>query len=310
MRVIRSVERKVMRASICVWDSDYSRRILILASQNRLQRPKFWTISIDINVLREFIAVSRQGSFAAASRALSVPKSTVSKRIQDLEVALDVRLFERSTRNVRLTAEESVVLPRAEKIIGDADDLVREVTDHGARMYCHLRICTPELLGQIFMGRICAKYRKRHPDVTLDIVLMDRLPDLIGECFDAAVAVGPLPDSALIARQFAEATSILVAAPDAQAVAMQYPTEISDHLSIIFSRAKVGWVFHRNHEQIEVIPSGELGLSSLVAVHEAAFGGAGLAYLREFLVTGDRQAGRLVRVLPAWTGFSLPLSIV
>lgn len=265
---------------------------------------------MDINALREFIAVSRLGSFSAASRSLNVPKSTVSKRVQDLEAALGARLIERSTRQLRLTAEGSAVLARAERIIDDADDLVREVTDQGGALHGTLRIATPELFGQVFAGSIAAAYRLAHPGVSLEVVMADRLPDLIGEGFDAAITVGPLPDSAMISRQFAQATSVLVAAPGVKVSEIKTPQDIGKAPCIRFSKSNLAWRFVKEDQAQEATPPDGLSLSSLLAIRDAALAGGGFAYLPEFLVSDALESGSLIRVLPDWEGFTLPLNII
>ncbi|MCB1391201.1 MAG: LysR family transcriptional regulator, partial [Rhodobacteraceae bacterium] len=139
---------------------------------------------MDLNALREFSAIASEGSFAAAARKLGTPKSTVSKRIQDLETALGVRLIERTTRRLRLTAEGALVLSRAERILADAGEITRALAVCDDTVGGHLRIAAPVLFGQSFMGQIVAVSRRVFPDLTLEVVLTDSQPDLVEEGFD------------------------------------------------------------------------------------------------------------------------------
>ncbi len=102
---------------------------------------------LDMNALKDFVAVIREGSFSGAARALGVPKSTISKRIQDLEAALDTRLIERTTRSLRLTAEGAAFHARAVRIVTEAEEAVTLLRQRKDEPKGHLRISSPQLFG-------------------------------------------------------------------------------------------------------------------------------------------------------------------
>lgn len=274
------------------------------------QRPTEGKQPMDLNALREFSAVIEQGSFAGAARKLNTPKSTVSKRIQDLERDLGVRLIERTTRRLRLTAEGALVLARAERILADAEDIARSLGDHDGQVRGHLRVAAPSLFGQTFLGPVAAACRARHPEMTLEIVLTDGQPDLDEEGFDAAIRLGG-GTGALVTRSLFQSTRMLVAAPHALARLPEDPRELSDHPVALYGVGLIQtWHLTDGREDVIVRVAGGLSFSSYPCLHAAVLSGAGLALLPEYLVADDIVTGRLRRLLPAWRSLPTEISLV
>jgi DNA-binding transcriptional LysR family regulator len=270
---------------------------------------------LDLNALRDFVSVIREGGFSAASRALRVPKSTLSKRIQALEAALDSKLIERTTRSLRLTPEGSGFHARALKIIEQTEEAEAFLKDRSETPKGHLRISSPQLFGQLYLGEIAAAYHARYPETTLDIVLADRAVDLIEEGFDAAIRIGPLPDSSLVARVIATAENVVVASAAlfSQRDAPTRPEDLASHSILAFGSAGAAspvWRLHKGEEEIVVPITPSITMNSLLTLKQAALTGAGLAMLPRFIVAEDLAAGRLVSVLGDWVGPSAPVSIV
>lgn len=257
---------------------------------------------MDLNTLREFSAIAAEGSFAAAARRLGMPKSTISKRIQDLEAALGVKLMDRTTRRLRLTAEGALVLARAERILADAGEIARALqAPDNAAVRGHLRLAVPVLFGQAFMGQIVAASRRLHPGLTLEAVLTDSQPDLIEEGFDAAIRVGHPADSPFVAQPFARSDRVVVATPDLCPEPLTDPAGLATLPVLLHGVGLVqGWHFIRGREDRTVRLVGGIALTSHVALRDAALGGAGVAQLPLFLVERDLAEGRLVRVLNGW----------
>jgi DNA-binding transcriptional LysR family regulator len=118
---------------------------------------------LDLPALRAFRAVVREGSFSGAALALRTPKSTLSKRVADLETDLGVRLIERTTRRLRITAEGEVLAARADRLLGEADDIRRAMGEQGSTPRGHLRIAVPQVMGHVMMGGIAARFPRRPP---------------------------------------------------------------------------------------------------------------------------------------------------
>lgn len=258
---------------------------------------------MDLNALREFSAIATEGSFAAAARKLGTPKSTVSKRIQDLEAALGVRLIERTTRKLRLTAEGALVLARAERIIADAGEITRALTATGESVGGHLRIAVPVLFGQTAMGPIAAVCRRVYPDLTLEIVLTDGQPDLIEEGFDAALRTAHPADSPFTAQRLARGRMVVAAAPDLVGGPLDDPADLARLPVLLHGVGLVqGWQLRNGRDTVAIRLAGGLAMTSHAALRDAALGGAGVALLPLFLVEADIAAGRLLDVLPGWHG--------
>jgi DNA-binding transcriptional LysR family regulator len=267
---------------------------------------------LDLSALRVYCSVVREGSFTAAARILSTPKSTVSKRVHDLERQLGVRLIERTTRQMRVTAEGEVLAARADRLLCEAENIRRAMTDSGSTPKGHLRIAVPQLFGQIFLGPVAAACRARFPEITLEFVYMDRPPDLIEEGYDGAIRFGPLEDSGQVARKLTEAYSVVVAAPSLMGIAdLIHPDDLARLPQIAISPAWPGnWKLHRGGEEITFTPEPVLLVGSVLTLHDCAVRGAGVALMPSFLAQPDIDAGRLVRLLPDWRGMVKELYFV
>jgi DNA-binding transcriptional LysR family regulator len=264
--------------------------------------------------LRDFVSVVRAASFAAAARERGAPKSTLSKRVADLEAALGRRLIERSTRGLRLTPEGAALYERARRLIADADEIARAMRDLGAAPAGPLRVAAPTLFGHAFMGRLAADYAARWPGTTVEVVFTDRAPDLIEEGFDAAIRVGAVEDAGLVARPFAEARTWLVASPAylAAAPALAAPDDLARHHAVAFAPTGVvrPWRLTDGVSWFEVAPPARVTLGAMVAVADAAEAGAGIALVPDFLAAARLSSGRLMRALPGWGGAPAALSVV
>lgn len=268
---------------------------------------------LDLQKLRAFRAAARAGSITAAALALGAPKSTVSKRIADLEGDLGVRLIERTTRAFRVTAEGEVLAARADRLLSDADDIRRSLTEAGAAARGHLRIAVPTLMGHLLMGRIAAAFRARHPEITLEVHVLDRAPDLLEEGFDGAVRVGEVEEGSLVARTLLRTSAVVVASPDLPGAGSARRPE--DLLGLPLVGHTTPWagawtLVDDAGREVSVAAEPPLRLASLLAIRDAVAAGAGAAILPMLLVGEDLAAGRLVRLLPGWNGPAKPLRFV
>jgi DNA-binding transcriptional LysR family regulator len=173
----------------------------------------------------------------------------------------------------------------------------------------------PHLFGQLRIARIAADFRRRHPDVTLEIVLGDSRVDLIEDGFDAAIRVGSLPDSTLQARVFAHAGNIVAASPEMFGAATPAsPGELAIHPVLALQRMGDGKahlaLFDRTGAAQTVSVAPVITVNSLTVLRDLAIAGSGIAVLPEFTIADDIASGRLIRLLPDWSGMKVPLSVV
>ena len=260
-----------------------------------------WTI--DLNQMAVFAAVVRAGSFTGAARAIAQPKSTVSKRVAELERRLGARLLQRSTRRVQPTAEGAAYFERCERVLRDAEAADRAVLDSDAEPRGPVRVTAPVAMAG-FLAPIFERYLAAHPAVALEVTLLDRKVDLIQEGFDLAVRAAPLRDSALVVRRLGATDRCLCASPQLFATRRppRHPRELAHHACIAFRTepGKTAWVFARAGKRLTVEVGGRYSVSSGQLARSGALAGLGIANLPRFLVADDLAAGRLVPVLPDW----------
>ncbi|WP_170971961.1 LysR family transcriptional regulator [Rhodobacter sp. SY28-1] len=258
---------------------------------------------LDLSALRGFRTVLREGSFSAAALALRIPKSTLSKRVADLESHLGVRLIERSTRTLRATQEGEVLAARADRLLGEAEDIRRALGESGGTPRGHLRLAVPQSFGNVLLGAIAAGFRKLHPDVTLEVHFLDRAPDLLEEGFDGCIRFGPLEDSTQVARRLSHGQAMMVAAPDLPGLeTLRHPQDLAHFDLVGLAAPWPGGLPLQNGSEEVVLPyQPPLRLGSHLAVRDAVVAGAGVAALPGIVARPDIAAGRLVRVLPDWS---------
>jgi DNA-binding transcriptional LysR family regulator len=263
----------------------------------------------DLDAMATFVAVVRSGHFAAASRLLKLPKSTVSQRVARLETALGVRLLERTTRLLRPTHAGAAYYERCARILAEVGEANAAVKDLGTFPRGLLRVATSHLLGQSVVAGVAAMFARQYPEVEVEIVASDRRVNLLEEGFDVAIVVSASEtDSTMISRVLSQGQTWCCAAPSYVSArgAPLAPDDLSAHDCVIREAGPDGfasgtqWTFTRGDEMRRVDVRGRLRLSSIMMAHEAALAGAGIAAIPSFLCADDVRNGRLARLLPEW----------
>jgi DNA-binding transcriptional LysR family regulator len=247
-----------------------------------------------------FVRVVELGSFSAAARALRMTPSAVSKLVARIENRLTVRLFNRSTRKLLLTAEGGAFYQRCVRILADIDEAEREATA-GNTPRGRVRINANVPFGIHCLLPLVPKFLERHPGVTLDIALTDQVVDLLDERADVAIRVGPLRASGLVARKLGASGMAVVATPDYLkrngAPETLGDLEAHNRIGFNFARSVEGWPFLEAGRVTAVAASGNVQVSDGEAARQLALAGVGLARLAMFHVGPDINAGRLRTVL-------------
>lgn len=256
--------------------------------------------------MRVFLRVAERGSLTAASEELGYARGAASAIVKELEAHLGVQLLERTTRRLRLTEEGARYAERAREILAEIENLEDEVggAERAARGLLRVQI-PPGLARRIVapaLGGFCAAY----PEIELEIVSKNSLPDFVADRLDAAVFVGEVPESGLVARPVGRIPMITVAAPrylEAQGVPA-HPGALDGHRCIgILSSATgrtVDWRFRKGEETVAVRPRGPVAFEGSDAAVAAAVAGLGLLQLASYLVFDEVRAGTLVPVLADW----------
>ena len=266
--------------------------------------------------LAAFAETARHDSFAAAARESGSAPSTLAKAVARLESALGVKLFHRTTRQVSLTPDGERLFLRCQRLLAEVEELQAEASGVREAPSGTLRIDVPIVLGRRMILPLLARMSRQHPALALDVRLHDAYVDLVKEGIDAAVRVGPLRDSSLVARRFGTQAMALVASP-AYLQARGTPKrldQLAAHDALLFRMPSTGkdrpWQFRQRGKPVELHPASRVRLNDGEALVEAAKLGLGLAQLPDYFVADEIARGELVEVLPAARPAAMPVSIV
>jgi DNA-binding transcriptional LysR family regulator len=264
---------------------------------------------MDLNDILVFTKVVETRSFTGAAEQLGLPKSTVSRRLAQLEERLGVRLVQRTTRKLALTDIGQAYYERCSRIVSDVQAAEQLVTDMQATPRGRVRMTAPVDISTRYLGRVCAAFVAANPDVTVELEASDRIVDLIEEGFDVALRFGALPESTLIARRLCRIDSLLVATP-AYLARRGTPAaieDLDDHERVLFTPSPrvQSWTLYQGEATYEFGRPARLASNNVGAVYEAVIAGAGISVLSEFIVADDVAAGRLVQLLPGWRNRSV-----
>lgn len=192
-----------------------------------------------IQAMSTFVAVVEAGSFVRAMSVLGISKAAVSRHVAELEQHLETRLLQRTTRRLSLTAEGQRYFERCKEVLAAVHEAESEIRSRSGEAYGRLRICVPYSFGVLHLAPLWGAFLAQNPQVQLDVVLSDRMVDLVEEGYDMAVRIGVLSDSALISRKLASTRLLLCASP-AYLERHGCPTTLKDiarHEVVIYSHA-------------------------------------------------------------------------
>ncbi|MEH6494935.1 MAG: LysR family transcriptional regulator, partial [Pseudomonas marincola] len=254
-----------------------------------------------------FVAVVESKSFSGAARKLGVSKSAISKRISQLEDRLGTQLLHRSTRKLSLTeageryfVHASDALTAAQKAEDAALEL--QVTPKG-----RLKINVPMSFGRLHVAPVIADFLRLYPEIEIDMIMDDRVIDLIDGGYDIAIRAGTLSDSSLIARKLAPCHNVLCAAPAYLDTCghPNAPSDLIDHncLHYAYFSGSHEWIFYSSNEPVKVQTNGSYQVNNSEALLEATIDGLGIARFPTFIAGPHMASGKLTRLLP---NYSLP----
>ncbi|MGK5089563.1 LysR family transcriptional regulator [Bdellovibrionota bacterium FG-2] len=261
----------------------------------------------DYNDIAAFVAVAQAGNFSSAARKLQTQKSTVSRKVLALEERLGTPLFTRTTRQVILTHEGKKYLEQIEGAYLQID--LAEDTTLGTDTYLRgsLRITAPVVLGIALLPGAITEFASLHPGVQVEILLEDRVMNLIEERVDLAIRTGELDDSSLKARKIGTSQFGLFASPrylekTRASLKIRRPQDLVQHQCIMYSPSgeDFPWVFTHKESRVKAKIRSQLRANTLAMAKELAGNGAGIALLPEFLCNDSLISGELVPVLPQW----------
>ena len=252
-----------------------------------------------------FVRVVETGSFSAAARNLTLGQPAVSKTIAGLEDRLGVRLLVRSTRQLSPTEAGMAFYERALRAIAEANDAEAAAQGAGAGLEGRLRICSPVTFARLHLVPKLGTFLDAHPKLRLELVMDDRVIDLVAENIDAGLRLGTLTDSALKARKLAQADRLVLASPAylTRRGVPSTPADLLEHNGIVYGQSSGGqeWSFRRDTSETSVRIQARLTLSAAEGVREAVLAGQGFAIASRWMFAPELASGEVVPVLEEWS---------
>lgn len=267
-----------------------------------------------INEMKAFLAVTETGSFVAAAEKSGVSTTALSRWVMQLEQRLGVRLLHRTTRRLSLTVEGERFAERCSDILQQLSEAEAELSAQASQISGRLRVNVPVSYGIRYLAPLWASFKQQNPAIELDLVLTDRLTDMVEEGFDLAVRIGRPVSSSLISRSLHQLKMQLCASPDyvQKAGFPADPSELSHHQIIAYSYWGNGndWSFDSPEGKLTVRTKAWMYCNNGETCVAAAESGGGVIYQPDFLVQQALQQGRLIQLCPDYQGLTLPVCAV
>src|SRR5258708_20594838 len=264
----------------------------------------------DINELRTFVSVVAARSLSAAAREMDLARSAVSRRLAALERRTGIRLIARSTRRLAPTEEGMDLYERAQRILAEVDQAEAALTSGQAEPQGLLRVSAPVAFGRLHVSPVCGDLVRAHPMLSIDLVLTDRLVDLIEEGIDVVVRIGPPQDSQLVMRKLIDDYRIVVGAPGylQERGTPATPAELEAHDCVHYRGVGARWrLVSFTGEAVEVQADSRLRSNSGEVALDWALAGYGLVMNSWVDVKDYLRTGRLVHILPEWRSDPAPV---
>ena len=260
-----------------------------------------------------FICAAQEGSFSAAGRKLGISAAAVSKGVAALEKQTSVRLFHRNTRQFSLTEDGANLYQKVAPLLSELEESIDGLTEQNRNPSGKLKVNLPDSFGRKFIMPYVSEFLALYPEIELDIVLSDRVLDIIDEGFDVSIGNQINEDSRLVARTIYQMQSGLFASKG-YVDTFGMPTtldELKEHNAIIYRPLSSGRVFtwplrdtstQGNDEHIQFIPKGKITLSNISCAKELMMQNVGIAYMGRWHVEEELASGEIVSILESsWT---------
>lgn len=251
-----------------------------------------------------FMKVVERRSFSAAAQSLGISRSAVSRHVSRLEQHLGTRLLRRTTRSLSLTEEGISVLAHCARMVAEVEAAEIVVQSHLRLPKGRLRVSVPGAFGRIQLMPAVKDYLMRHADVGIELIMTDRLVDLVSDQIDVALFDGEIDRANIVGRKLADTSGAICAAPEylRRHSLPQEPRDLSNHNCLYYASAgrADSWTLMRGNDTVSVPISGNFKANDNNVVRDAALSGIGIALIPMFAVAADVTAGRLVPLLSDW----------
>ncbi|HLB30127.1 MAG TPA: LysR family transcriptional regulator [Gammaproteobacteria bacterium] len=249
--------------------------------------------------IKAFILVARVASFSAAARELGVAPSVITKRITSLERHMGEKLFQRSTRGLKLTEAGERILPRYQRLVTELEDIIQNNRSAHKGSNGHLRIKAPTTVTTRYLGRLFCEFQAEHPGVSLEIAVVDRSVNPMDENFDLVIAAAPTSYANVVDIPLTPYPLVLCAAPDylARKGRPLQPRDLVDHDCLTSILLGQSWTFEGPRGPLTVEIHSKLHVNEATVLLEATLLGTGVAVLPRFVAETNLQRGRLASLL-------------
>jgi len=269
------------------------------------------------DAMQAFARVVEAGSFTRAAETLHMSKTSVTQLVQQLEARLRVRLLNRTTRQVKLTADGAAYYERVLRVLADVDDAETSLSSASASPRGRLRVDVPSPLARMILVPALPDFHARYPEIQLDMGVSDRMVDVIGENVDCVVRGGELTDQSLVARKVADLQLGVYAAPAYLKLAGTpvHPQELEDshHRVVGFLWARTGKAFpyamHGKGESLKVQGRYVFAVDDGNAYLAAGVAGLGVLWLPDYMAKAHVTSGELVPLFQDWRLDPMPLYV-
>jgi DNA-binding transcriptional LysR family regulator len=255
-----------------------------------------------LQAMQVFVTVVEAGSFSAAARQIGVGQPAISKTIAQLEDRLQVRLLVRSTHNLSPTEAGVRFFERARLAIREAEEAELAARGAGAALSGRLRVSAATTFARLLIVPRLPGFLARHPGIEIDVLLDDRVIDLVSEGIDLALRMGELTDSTAVARRIARGRRSVIATPAylARAGTPQTPADLATHEAVVYSQLGSSWTFHRSGTEASVAVKGRVRLSAAEGIRAAVLADMGLTVNSDWMFAPELESGAVRRVLEDW----------
>lgn len=255
-----------------------------------------------LQAMTTFIRVVETGSFSSASRQMGIGQPAVSKTIAQLEERLQVRLLLRSTHGLTPTDAGLRFYERARVAVREADEAELAARGAGAGLSGRLRVSAATTFARLLIVPRLPEFLRLHPELEIDVILDDRVIDLVAEGIDVALRMGDLADSSAVARRIASSGRSVLATPRyfERAGTPQVPSDLAAHEAIVYGQLGNTWNFTRQDTEVSVAVKGRVRFSAAEGIRAAVLADMGLTIASNWMFAPELASGAVVAALDDW----------
>ena len=255
-----------------------------------------------LTAIKVFLSVAETGSFTATADRLDMSKPMITRHIALMEEWLNARLFQRTTRQVKLTDAGEQAMIFCQKILALSNELEQELVAQQGNLRGNIRLSSSGSFGAVHLTQAVNVFLREHPNLNIHLELSDKLLDLVAERIDLAVRITNQPDPNLVARKLADCHSLMVATPDylARFGTPSHPKDLQHHRYLSHANINRKWIFYQENQELALELPSQLTTNETTVLLNSVLSHSGVAMLPKYLVEDHIKNGQLTTVLTDW----------